>query len=80
MKYIVARDYTEAADFARTREWSKLEWRYVDWPYQLRGLRDAHVYIVGRRRDPKQRWEMDAELRARQAAGRITIEEVSDWR
>ena len=80
MKYIVARDYREAADFARTREWSKLEWRYVDWPYQLRGLLDAHVYIVGRRRDQKQRLAIDIELRARQAAGRITIEEVPDWR
>ena len=80
MKYVVARDYREAEDFARTREWSKLEWRYIDRPYQLRGLLEAHVYVVGYRRNSQQRWEIDAELRARQATGMVTVEEVRDWR
>lgn len=79
MKFIVARDLYDAKEFARVREWPKAEWRYVDSPQYLCGLMGAHVYLVAPWRHHPRGQQIYEELRVRQAAGKITFEEVYDW-
>ena len=80
MKYVVARNYREATDFARVNEWPKSEWRYVDMADRLFGLKDAHVYLIGYWREHTWSRDIGWMLETQQKLGRCAVEEVRDWR
>lgn len=80
MRYIVARNYCDAFDFARAEEWLKSGWRYINRPHSLCGLQNVCIYLVGPWWQHPDGHEIKAELDIRQGLGKITIEEVYDWR